>query len=177
MDLACGALNGYEIYGQAADEVCDAMAGTIAWLASRVNFPDRQPRSLGHLLLVAMGIQPVRLLVTAVIRRDAAYRIGKHLPWRERDVRAWIDRQAPNVSADPGPSWAGVRIVGGGFVSRLPACLHRSNKSSRLACSCRLSTPCRCGRAGPSVPVGGKGLIVGGDSALEFTSNRDPGAQ
>jgi hypothetical protein len=37
---ACGALDGYEIYGQAADEVCDAIGGTIAWLASRVNFPD-----------------------------------------------------------------------------------------------------------------------------------------
>lgn len=23
-----------------------------------------------------------------------AYRIGKHLRWRERDVHAWIDRQA-----------------------------------------------------------------------------------
>jgi hypothetical protein len=40
VDSACGALAGYEIYGEAADEVCDAMAGTIAWLASRVNFPD-----------------------------------------------------------------------------------------------------------------------------------------
>ena len=23
-----------------------------------------------------------------------AYRIGKHLRWRERDIQAWIDRQA-----------------------------------------------------------------------------------
>jgi hypothetical protein len=40
VDSACGALAGYEIAGQAAEDLCDLVAGTIAWLASRVNFPD-----------------------------------------------------------------------------------------------------------------------------------------
>jgi excisionase family DNA binding protein len=61
-----------------------------------------KPRTLGgsNRLLSARDVAAILAVPERTVRDKwrewelPAYRIGKHLRWRERDVHAWIDRQA-----------------------------------------------------------------------------------
>jgi excisionase family DNA binding protein len=65
--------------------------------------PGRPPNgTLGgsNRMLSARGVAAILGIPERTVRDEwrewglPAYRIGKHLRWRERDVYAWIDRQA-----------------------------------------------------------------------------------
>ncbi len=64
-----------------------------------------RPRSTGNLggsnrMLSAREVGEILAVPERTVRERwqawglQAYRIGRHLRWRERDVHAWIDRQA-----------------------------------------------------------------------------------
>jgi excisionase family DNA binding protein len=63
--------------------------------------PARPPGTLGgsNRLLSARDVAAILAVPERTVRAQwrawglPAYRIGKHLRWRERDVHAWIERQ------------------------------------------------------------------------------------